>query len=286
MNPACEHHRPLVDRVLDGQPSDDDLIAYAEDVPGCADCRQALMVANRVHPSVLEQGGADPADVAWLRTTSDPGMERLAEELEQAPRAPIPLVPAAVAVALVALALLAIRPTQAPEPIEPPPVPEVAAAAPAPEPPAPQIAPAPRIAPAPPVAPVAPPDPTDAVADAATDDWDPPAWQDLRGATPKGLTGATTIDLVRPTGAQTVQSTWPLTAITSAPSAVTLCVRGPERGVVWRGQVPAGRTPLAQDGQPVGYVFSEPGTYKFLASLADDPTCADPAWLLSIEVAP
>ena len=286
MNPACKQHSALVHQVLNGAPSEADLIAYAEEVPGCAACQQVLAVANGVHPRVLQQGGSDSGSAAWAQLSADPAMERLAEAMqERSSRSNPAFAPmAAVALAAAAAGLFWVMSGSEPVPVPAVPAPaEVAVemAQPSPEPEVPAVLP--------PEAPPSRPSPTppavhdDAVVDAQVD-WEPPAWQDLRPATHKGSVAPLSVGLILGKLSPSVGDVVPLTVVSSRPTQLTICVQGPERGVVWRGNLPEGRTALTQGDDPVAYSFSKAGEYRFQLSTTDDPACSKAETTTLVEV--
>ena len=65
-----------------------------------------------------------------------------------------------------------------------------------------------------------------------------------------------------------------------------MCVAGPERGVVWRGGVPAGRVELSRGGHLQSFAFAAPGTYRFALSTQDLEGCSDPVHVVEVEVVP
>ena len=128
-------------------------------------------------------------------------------------------------------------------------------------------------------------DPSDAVAMVEADgpDWEPPPWQDLRSglkAAPGTLSVTLSLSETEPVLGEVVN----LTLNSTAPTPVTVCVRGVESGVVWRGDIPQGRVPLTLDGAALGYQFATPGRYAFAVSLGDDPRCVDPVQRLMVGV--
>jgi hypothetical protein len=141
-----------------------------------------------------------------------------------------------------------------------------------------------RIAPAP-----RPPDPLldDAVAMADPDDWPPPPFEDLRGAREKDVAATVRAAQLVVSGPSVVGRAMALSVVSSTPTTLAVCVEGPERGVVWRGAVDAGRTELTRGGRPVGFAFAAPGAYRFLVSAGDTDisACTDPIHVVEVEVA-
>jgi len=276
--PACSTHRALVTRALADDPPDEVLERYATEVAECPECRRALAVHLGVHP-----GAIDRAD-----TTSLAGMAALLREVHAAPaRSRIPFVTAAAMLAALAAAAgwLWLRPSPSPAPASRPDPAPVVAEAPLEATPAPTplavheaVRPAPRAA-----------DPMldDAVAMVLPDDWPPPPFEDLRGARPKDVTATVRAAQLVLSGTSTVGQSMALTVVTSTPTALAVCVEGPERGVVWRGAVDAGRTELTRGGRAVAFAFAAPGQYRFLvsASEAELAACPDPVHVVEVEVA-
>ncbi len=291
--PACPRHRTLVDAALGDAPDDETLERYAAEVATCPDCRRALSVQLRVHPAVLERGGADNRDLRGMREL----WGRLAEPVS--PGRVRWLQGAAVAVALAAAAVVLApllerdTPTIAPAA----PAPEVAAPKlePVPEPPAPpaepvlrpveivEVAPRPQSEPAPSPAELAPPPEQDAVA--LADDWPAPPFEELRDGTSKALGGIRSVQLVLSSpGPRRVGDTVGLTVVASQATALAVCVTGPERGVVWRGGVSAGRIDLTRGGRRQSFTLGAPGTYRFAVSTDDTERCVDPVHIVEVEV--
>ena len=123
----------------------------------------------------------------------------------------------------------------------------------------------------------------DAVADVG-DDWPAPPFEDLRRGRPKGPDSAIRSAQLVLAGERQVGGTVGLTVVASADTSLAVCVTGPERGVVWRGAVPAGRTDLSRDGRPQSFAFAAPGTYRFTVSTSDTDRCADPVSVVEVEV--
>jgi hypothetical protein len=73
-----------------------------------------------------------------------------------------------------------------------------------------------------------------------------------------------------------------LTAVASGEAEIAVCVTGPERGTLWRGGIPGGRTPLTRGGHAQRFAFGAPGRYRFLVTSG---ACAEPgSWLHVVEV--
>ncbi len=273
--PACTTHRALVIRALGDDPPDAALERYATEVAECPDCRRALALHLGVHPGASEQ--ADTTGVA--------GMAALLREVRSAPPRPrriAVLTGAATAAAIAALAGWLWLRTAAPVPV-PAPSPEIAAGPPIEQITAPRAVPDP-VRPAPrPAAPVL----DDAVAMVLPDDWPAPPFEDLRGARPKDVTATVRAAQLVLSGSPAVGRSMALTVVTSTPTSLAVCVDGPERGVVWRGAVDAGRTELTRGGRPVAFAFAAPGPYRFVVSASDAElaACADPIHVVEVEVA-
>lgn len=301
MEPACSAHHELVAQASDPDASDAVLQRYAEAVPTCPDCKHALARSLQVHPVVLQPSG-DPPSIEGLR--------RLWEVLHQ----PVPAnrlrwAGLGTALAIAALLLWALRPLLL-EPTTPPSAPSSPLLAqpappslptpvrpdarvalpepPAPPPPATRPAPLPA-APSPLEQPLPPPT-EDAVAMLDEPDWPAPPFEELRGGSSKGLADLRAAQLVLSGvgGGAAVGDMVQLTVVASSPAALSVCVSGPERGVVWRGGVPAGRVELTRNDQLQSFAFSAPGTYRF--SLSPDPgplqqsRCVDPVHVVEVEV--
>jgi hypothetical protein len=129
----------------------------------------------------------------------------------------------------------------------------------------------------PPVAPVA-------AAPAPAPDWSPPAFVDLVGARPKGSIAATRDLRLELDGTPAVGGVVHLAVATTAEARVAVCVSGPERGVVWRGDVPPGRVDLAVEGRRQAFGFGTPGIYTFAVSSSDYVECTDPVHVVEVEV--
>jgi hypothetical protein len=260
--PACAAHRALVDAALTADPTDEALEAYADAVPGCPACQRALAV--------------------WLAERDDTGVVRLRRPSRaplDAPRARRPstrvLVWAAAAAALAGVTAIAWWTPDAPEPgplpiAANPPVP-VGPPAPMPARPVGLIAPAPRVV----VATPAPPRPAP-----TAPNWPPPPHVDLRLALAKGADpGVQAVQLVvsPPGGPRVPGDRVSLEVVATRETGLAVCVDGPERGVVWRGAVSAGRTALSRDGRRQSFAFAEPGTYRFRVGLDPDAPDCEPA---------
>jgi len=286
MGPACTEHRDLLATISEGNPSDAELTRYAEEVPECAACRRELSVALQVHPSVLTQGGTADAAEEWrTQGEGDAAMARLFTEL-RARRSwrvwPVAVVAAAVGLIILQglwVAELTPSPTVEEEPVASVPL-ELTQPVPVPVPV--------RVPDeAPPVIDPAPVN-NDAVAivdepPVETADWEPPAFEDLRTGTVKAVAPTVrSAELRLSENAPSVGSVVALTVSTSAGTALSACVSGPETGVIWRGSVDPGRSVLTRGDKPIGFAFSEPGTYRFTLSLAD--SCTDPVHTVEVEV--
>jgi hypothetical protein len=278
--PACSTHRALVARAIADDPPDDVLERYATEVAECTECRRALALHLGVHPAAIDR--PDAAGTA--------GMAGLLRELrapEARSRMPWLLAGTGVAAMAAVAGWLWIR-FDAPAPAPAPgPAPTVAAAEDPPD----EAAPAPvatpvddRAAPQPPATHRVP---EDAVAMLAADDWPPPAFEDLRGARPKDASATVRAAQLVLSGTSAVGHAMGLTVVTSTSTALAVCVEGPERGVVWRGAVDAGRTELTRDGHPLAFGFSAPGRYRFLMSAADTEisACTSPIHIVEVDVA-
>lgn len=300
---ACPDHRALVAAALDEAADDATLERYALEVPACPACQRALAGRLSVHPALLDRAGRGGLDElaavmgSDLAAMSDEGFERV----RPPSRAPwLALAAATLAMAAAAawwVTTGSVGTVPAPPSVTPPP-PQIARQAPVLPPPAPPLAaPAPRIdMPRRPVAaavppPVAPPPTTEDDAVAEVDpvgeaDWPPPPYEDLVGGAAKAVGAVRAVQLVVG-GAPRVGGTVSLATVASAPMELQVCVEGPERGVVWRGRVPGGRTALTRAQRPVSFAFAAPGVYRFVAGA--DPTvagCAPPVHVVEVEVAP
>ena len=285
MGPVCSEHRDLLATLSDGNPTDAELIRYAEEVPECGACRRELSVALHVHPAVLENGGTADAAEQWrAQGEEDAGMARLLTEL-RAHRSWRVWPVAVFAVASVGLIILQgqwvaelIPPSPEPDPhVETPARLEVVQADPV-------VIPASQPAPALEVV----PEEDAAVAEAepapeSVADWEPPAWEDLRTGSVKAVAPTVrSAELRLSELAPSVGSVVALTVSTSAATPLSACVSGPESGVIWRGSVDPGRSVLTRDDKPIGFSFGEPGIYRFSLSLADN--CLDPVHTVEVEV--
>lgn len=284
---ACPGHRDLVLAAFSSNPSDDVLERYAKMVPECPDCRRALGIRLGVHPGRLQVPPPPQSSLA--------GMVALREALD--PHHPVvgrfrgPLYGGlggltAAAVAYLAWSSLPTRVEPSASAVRTPDatpseVPVVALAArPAPE-PVPSTPPAPRPLRAPSA--TAPKVKLDAVA--AVEDWPAPDFVDLRAGTSKGLveSGVHHVELILDSTALGPGGQVTLTVVASSATELSVCVEGPERGVVWRGAVDAGRTPLASQGQTLAYVFPVEGRYWFSLT-TDADSCADAVHVVRVEV--
>jgi len=280
---SCPDHQALRDRIASSaEVTDDDLLRYAEEVPSCPVCRRDLSLQLGVHPKILDRGGRD--DLA--PRVADRWLHRLRADLE--PRRRWPLAAAATIAAAIALWALLPGPTASRGAPEPAPQgdeqPYAMPPTPMPAPPSPPPSPAPvqdAAAPASPSpvpnpvvaddAPATPPStaparaPGDAAANASDDDWAPPPFVDLRTSTPKAAVDGGPVELVitGPQGQRGVGDRVGFTVRSPTVQAVSLCVEGPEQGIVWRGTVPAGATSLAREGHTQRFAFGAAGTYRF-----------------------
>jgi hypothetical protein len=308
--PACPAHRSLVEAALGASPSDEILERYADEVPSCEACRRSLAMQLGVHPARLQTAPParfrlagmealasalwpEPAQrwrpgpallvlgpvalaaailLAWLGLWGQPPAQRA--DLSPGP-APVPVVEDAVAgIGPGELAVPALPEPTGPEPI----VPERTGSQPAPR----VVQRAPRAAPAQP----AQPEPDDAVATA--DDWPPPPFEDLRRGAPKSAAPtlrSVQLVLVGQPGYRVGEGV-DLVVVASYDTPITVCVDGPERGTVWRGAVPAGRTSLTRGGQQQAFAFSAPGTYRFQVSPTGQPQCSEAVEIVEVEVLP
>ncbi len=290
--PACSAHAALVERAMGPDPSDADLQAYADEVPGCPDCRRALALASGVHP-----GRADTApDGEWQRIQTvvaldDAAVDSLIRALDEEPSAWRRwAMPAAAALLVGSLGLWAA--SDGPVAVTPPEAPVIAGVSTGPDVRAERReidlrellgAPVPSS-----------PDARSGLeedleddgsdGDAVAMDWPAPPFEDLRGASikaaaPRMRTLSFVLDGTIAVGEAAVVS-----VEASHTEAVTLCVSGAENGVVWRGGVPEGRTVLTRSGREVRYRFPASGTYGFTLRRGDDPTCTA-AVIQRVEVA-
>jgi hypothetical protein len=297
---ACPQHLGLVTAAMGAEPTDESLERYAAEVPACPDCRRVLALRLGVHPGRL----AVPA----LRLDEQRGMAELSSVLFPVGDRGTVLQrlrgrPAAVAgAALCAAALLVFlaRPIE-----DRAPAPGVAVPTGRPPEPAPLSAPAPSAVPVAParlgsdVAPSAPaplgsvrpvrttgivalrePDAPPEVATASL-----PPFEDLRRGALKGGRGAQPSLQLVVIGPEVVHvGEWVLfTVVAGSPTAVSLCVSGPERGMVWRGAIDAGSTPLTSQGAAQGFGFTGRGSYQFALS-ADSESCGTPVHSVTVEV--
>ncbi len=272
---SCPEHQALLDRIREQEPTDEDLIRYAEEVPACPTCRRALSVQLGVHPAVLDHGGrrdlAGWVSASWLR--------RLRSALSPPRRSWR-------TGALLASAAAALMWVWVPG--DTPPV-RTTAWAPATETEPVSVAlvrpssPAPEVPAAPGVAPAAEPTPPPPRAD----DWPAPPPQDLRDQTSKGAalaSGLPELSLGEATDA-TVGTQLPLSVVTHRPETLSVCVEGAEQGIIWRGAVPSGTTRLTLAGRAVDFQLAQAGSYRFALALGTDG-CAQPLQVLPIQVRP
>lgn len=258
----CPDHAALIDAVAAPDCDDATLLRYAEEVPSCPRCRRDLAIRLGAHPAVLVRGGRhDLAPVVgqrWLRA--------LRTDLQPAARWPLGAIALAASALLIALALGPATPRRATSllRVEAPPTVDVAlqpaaAQAPVAAPPVPTPTPA---RPAPPSA-----SPPVAV---GPDDWSPPPVEDLRGATARSApTGEASPRLeVRAPADPAVGDRVDFAVSSDRPTPLSVCVDGPERGVVWQGWVPAGRTVLTLEGQRQQFALATSGDYRFTLALA------------------
>jgi hypothetical protein len=263
-------------------------------VPSCPECRRLLAIRFGAHPGRLDavDGG---------RAAPFPGMERLAAQIAPDRRWSGRVV-AGVGVVAALAAAAGIAAVLGSAPADPPPAPAPVASAPlqdprpaAPESPDVREEPRPssvtRVAPAPSAAPRAPDAPPDlpvgdAVADA--DDWPMPPYEDLRVGVPKGAPSPVRAAELIVAGSHNVGGAVGLTVVSSTDTEVAVCVDGPERGVVWRGAVPAGRTELSRGGRDQRFAFAAPGSYRFVLSTSGQRpsarACTDPVHVVVVEV--
>ena len=118
------------------------------------------------------------------------------------------------------------------------------------------------------------------------DDWPPPPFVDLRLASSKSAdTTVRSVQLVvsgdPPWAPGEIAS---LEVVASREAEITVCVEGPERGVVWRGAVPAGRTVLSRDGRAVRFSFAAPGRYGFAVGSGGEGRCDTLIHRVALEV--
>lgn len=291
--PGCSAHRALIAAVLDGTPSDGDLERYAEEIPACEACQRELARSLGVHPGRLKQppdGGRQP------KGPDLEGMEALQRALTPHRSLPVALA-AGLALALAAAALLVAQSLSAPPPREASVAleSELVPVQPAPEPrealvvaPPSQSSPEPKRERLPPKAPAQAPEilpEGDAVA--LADDWPPPPFEDLRSGNTKSSAPsirALQLVLVGQPG-YVVGEGVDLVIVSSHDTPVTVCVSGPERGTIWRGAIPAGRTPLTRGGLKQSFAFSAPGTYRFSLTSEGAERCSAPLHVVEVEVA-
>jgi hypothetical protein len=298
--PACPAHRALVEAALGADPSDELLERYAAEVPSCEACRRTLAVQLGVHPARLQT--PPPARFRLA------GMEALASALWPREARGSWLRPARLGLGALALAaaILLVWLAQGPRPAEqahlspgPVPAPRVedvvagtgpgelpAPVLPQPAPALPAPAPAPRKIVRSPPPPAPAPEPEDAVAMA--DDWPAPPFEELRLGSPKSAAPtlrAVQLVLVGQPGYRVGEGV-DLVVVASYDTPITVCVDGPERGTVWRGAVPAGRTALTRGGQQQAFAFSAPGTYRFQVSPTGEARCSEILSVVEVEVLP
>jgi len=271
---SCPEHQALLDRIREQEPTDEDLIRYAEEVPACPSCRRALSVQLGVHPAVLDHGGrrdlAGWVSASWLR--------RLRSDLSpprRSWRTGALLVSAAAALMWVwvpgdapPVRTTAWAPATEAEPVS------VALVRPAP-------------APAVPVAQGVAPDVEPAPPPRRDDDWPAPPPQDLRDQTSKGAalaSGLPELSLGDDVDA-TVGTRLPLSVVTHRPETLSVCVEGAEQGIIWRGAVPSGATRLTLAGRAVDFQLAQPGSYRFVLALGTEG-CAQPLRVLPVTVSP
>lgn len=280
---ACPEHQSLVAQAMAPDAPDHILERYAETVPQCEACQRELARDLQVHPVVLQSREPGPASLD--------GMEELLTAMQRQPsRVRWPGVVLAAGGLAAAAAFLWV--TTPPQPsVTPAPVPtaprmvDVAPSEPAPR--APLVEQAPEVPVVPP-RPLVRPKPSPrvvAVAPAPSQDWPPPSFVELRNGTPKAATPVRSAQLVLGGSGpeRHVGDVVQLTVVNSSPTEVSVCVSGPEHGVVWRGGVPAGRVPLTQAARDVSFAFSAPGTYRFSLT-PDASSCTDPVHVVEVEV--
>lgn len=302
--PGCPAHRALIHSVLEGDPDDAALERYASEVPVCDACQRELSVSLRTHPARLQAPPPRPA-------ADQVGMMALLRELRLAPvsvtrwnprRWVVAGMLAAAAVLLLfavwdgpveqsptaIVAMPAVRPVVQPEPhaaelTHPDPLPspkrEIVASPP-------QLPSQTRLPPQLAPTPVAPPESADAVA--VAEDWPAPDFEDLRSGAAKSVVPsvrAMQLVLVGQPG-YVVGEGVDLVVVASHDTPITICVNGPERGTIWRGAVPAGRTTLTRGGQQQAFAFAAPGTYRFSLSSGGTPGCREPLHVVEVEVDP
>ncbi|MCA9494093.1 MAG: hypothetical protein KC621_29395 [Myxococcales bacterium] len=296
---ACPDHRALVEAALDGAADDATLERYAEEVPSCAACQRSLAGRLSVHPTLLDRasrGGLDELAAVLGTEVAPSDVVEAAPARRRTGLALIALVTAGFAAAAAWWMTTTPAPVVAPAPApserialpSPRQAPAPPAVVEAPTLPPPRIAATPRpvvLTPAPPVAP-----PTDdgvaEVDPVGEADWPPPPYEDLAGGTAKGAGAVRAVQLVV-SGTPVVGGTVSIATVAASSTELQVCVEGPERGVVWRGRVPAGRTPLTRGERPASFAFAAPGVYRFVAGL--DPgvaDCAPPVHVVEVEVAP
>jgi len=283
MIPACPEHRDLFTSIAEGTPSDAELTRYAEEVPTCEACTRELSVALQIHPAVLSQEDTSASRLA--AGDEDHGMALLFTELRA--RRSWRLWPVTIGVAA-AIGLIILQGQWAAE-LTPPPEPATAVGVPT------AATSPPPVRASPPVTPVAAPVPKpplplpsnhDAVAMAEeppSESWEPPEWEDLRTGHVKSVAPSVRSAALRLSpGAPSVGTVVALTVNTSASTALSACVHGPESGVVWRGAVDPGRSVLTRGDQPIGFHFDTAGVYRFTLSLED--SCDNPVHTVEVEV--
>jgi hypothetical protein len=139
-----------------------------------------------------------------------------------------------------------------------------------------------------PKAPPAPAPEPEEDAVAVADDWPAPPFEDLRHGAPKSVAPtlrAVQLVLVGQPGYRVGEGV-DLVVVASYDTPLTVCVGGPERGTVWRGAVPAGRTALTRGGQQQAFAFSAPGTYRFQVSPTGEAQCSEILSVVEVEVLP
>lgn len=264
---GCEEHQELVARAMGPDATDADLERYADEVVGCPACQRLLAVGAGVHPAHLEQVAAGEHEALEARLAmDDAAVERLERALAPRPRWPVLLLGAAAAALVVWLA----RPGAVPVPV---PVQPIASS----PPPVLQTGPLRR----PLRSETLPQALPDAVVDAEPTqeaDWPAPPFEELRRQVTKQVAvREARLELVGEPG---IDASVRLAVRTVTSEAVSVCVSGPESGVVWRGGLPAGRTVLSRDGRAVRYRFPAPGRYRFGLALGEG--CAQPVHTLEV----
>ena len=292
---ACPDHQALVSAALDEAADDATLERYAAEVPSCPACQRSLAGRLSVHPALLDRARLD-------------GVSELAAVMGAAglepPAAPVARRRAGWALVLAGVGTLAAAAvwwlTTATPITVPPPAPQaerplpVAVPTPlvrAPTPPPTLPDPKTEVVPRPVVVAPRPQTPVEDDAVAEVDpvgeaDWPPPPYEDLAGGTAKGAGALRAVQLVV-SGTPKVGGTVSVATVASSTTELQVCVEGPERGVVWRGRVPGGRTALTRGGRPASFAFAAPGVYRFVAGtdvgVAD---CAPPVHVVEVEVSP